>query len=121
MVKIQQERFHLHPTYNILSARLDETHRSLAVLKQKSAIFDRRYKIDSAYGEYELDGLDILAHDFTLTKNARTAAIVNKKFSTESDTYSVEIAEDENQAFILALVIIIDQAIYDHNSRHKTV
>jgi uncharacterized protein YxjI len=61
-----------------------------------------------------LEGLDIFAHAFTLVKNGRTVAVVNKKFFSLSDTYGVEINGDEDQAFILALVIVLDQVIYDN-------
>jgi uncharacterized protein YxjI len=113
LIKIRQELFHLHATYNLLSARSNDSDRQLAVLKQKFAFLQKKFKIESIYGEYALEGLDIFAHAFTLTKNGRTAAIVSKKFFSLSDTYGVEIAGDEDQSFILALVIIIDQVLYD--------
>ena len=119
LIKIQQELLHLHPTYNLLSARYGESDRQLAVLKKKFTFFHNKFNIDSIYGQYSLEGLDIFAHSFTLTKNGRTAANVSKKFLSFSDSYGVEIAGDEDQAFILALVIVLDQILYDEKNRHN--
>jgi uncharacterized protein YxjI len=117
LVKIRQELLHLHPTFNILSARDGESDKPLAVLKQKFAFLHKKFNIDSVYGQYALEGVDIFAHAFTLTKNGRTVAVVDKKFFSLSDIYGVEIVGDEDQAFILALVIIVDQILYDkHNN-----
>jgi uncharacterized protein YxjI len=119
LIKIQQELFHLHPTYNLLSARPNDSDRQLAVLKKKFTFLHQKFNIDSIYGQYSLEGLDIFAHSFTLTKNGRTVAIVNKKFFSLSDSYGVEIAGDEDQAFILALVIVVDQILYDKDNHHN--
>lgn len=102
---------HLHPTYKILSARDGEVGRELAVVKQKSS-WHEKWSINSIYGEYKLEALDLLAHSLTLTKEGRTVAIVNRKYFTMADCYGVEIDSAEDQAFIIALVIIINQALY---------
>lgn len=108
---------HLHPTFNLLSARSGDSDRQLAVVKKKFAFFHQRFTIDSVYGEYSLEGLDIFAHSFTLMKNGQTVAIVSKKYFSLSDTYGVEIAGNEDHAFILSLIIVLDQVIYDkHNN-----
>ncbi len=116
MIKIQQELLHLHATYNILSARDGDSDRQLAVLKKKFAFLHQRFNIDSVYGQYSLENVDIFAHSFTLTKNGQVAAVVSKKFFALSDSYGVEIAGNEDQAFILALVIVLDQVLYDKNN-----
>ncbi|CAF0796247.1 unnamed protein product [Adineta ricciae] len=117
LVKIRQELMHLHPTFNLLSARSGDSDRQLAVVKKKFTFLRQKFTIDSVYGEYSLEGLDIFAHSFTLMKNGQTVAIVNKKFFSLSDTYGVEIAGNEDHAFVLSLIIILDQIIYDkHNN-----
>ncbi|CAF3343217.1 unnamed protein product [Rotaria socialis] len=113
LIKIQQQMLHLHPTFNILSARPNDSDRELAVVKKKFAFFHQKFNIESIYGNYSLEGLDIFAHSFTLVKNGQTVAIVSKTFFSLSDTYGVEIAGDEDHAFILALVIVLDQVLYD--------
>jgi len=101
-----------------LSARDGESDRQLAVVKKKFAFFHQKFNIDSVYGQYALEGLDIFAHSFTLTRNGQTVAVVSKKFFSLSDTYGVEIAGNEDQAFILTLVIVLDQILYDNNNRN---
>lgn len=66
-----------------------------------------------------MKGLDIFDHAFTLTnKNGKTIAIVNKKFFSMADTYGVEMIEtntdkeQEDHAFILALIIILHCSLY---------
>lgn len=113
LVKIQQKLLHLHSTFKILSARYEDSDRELAVVKQRFTLFHEKFNIDSVYGSYSLEGLDIFAHSFTLVKDGQVAAIVSKKFFSLSDTYGVEIAGNEDQAFILALVIVLDQVLYD--------
>ena len=115
MIKIQQELFHLHPTFNILSARPADSDRQLAVLKKKFSFLHAKFNIDSCYGQYSLEGLDIFAHSFVLTKNGSPVATVSKKFFSFSDSYGVEISGSEDHAFILALVITLDQILYDKN------
>ncbi|CAF4284752.1 unnamed protein product, partial [Rotaria sordida] len=78
LIKVQQELLHLHPTFNILSARSGDSDHPLAVIKKKFSFLHQKFKIDSAYGQYSLEGLDIFAHAFTLTKDGRTVAIVSK-------------------------------------------
>ena len=108
---------HFHPTYKILSARAEDADQQLATIKKKFAFFHERFKIDSTYGEYMLEGLDVFAHAFTLTKDGQTVAVVSKKFFAYSDTYGVEIIGNEDDIFILALVIILDQVIFDTNQQ----
>ncbi|CAF1324739.1 unnamed protein product [Rotaria sordida] len=108
IITIQQDFSHLHPTYNISSARQDDYDRQLGVVKQKFELFHKKFSIDSIYGQYSLESLDLSAHSFSLTKNERTVATVNKKYFSTSNTYGVEIAGDEDQAFILAIVIVLD-------------
>mgnify|MGYP006892799473 CR=1 FL=1 len=86
--------------------------RSLAHVKQKLTFFHKKFTIDSVYGPYELEAEDLLAHSFRLTKDNRKIAKFDKKFLAVSDNYHVKIVENEDQAFILALVITINQILY---------
>ena len=111
LIKIREELLHLHTTYKIFSAREGENNRQLAEVKQKMSLHEK-WTIDSVYGEYKLEAVDLLARSLTLTKEGRTVAIVSRKYFTMGDTYGLEIDDKENQPFIIALVIIINQALY---------
>ncbi|CAF0980087.1 unnamed protein product [Didymodactylos carnosus] len=111
LIKIRQELLHLHPTFNILAASNDGL---LAVVKKKFSFLRPKFEIESSlFGSYALQGVDIFAHEFQLVKNGQVVAMVNKKIFSLSDTYGVEVAANEDQPFILSLVIVIDQILYD--------
>lgn len=111
-MKIRQELLHLHPTFHILSARQEDSDRQLATVKKKFTLLSQKFKIESVYGEYSIEG-DIFAYSFILRKNGNVIATVSKQFFAFSDTYGVEISGTEDHAFILALIIVIDQTIHD--------
>ena len=113
LLKINQEAMHLHATFNILSARPGDADRQLGVVKQKTALLKHKMKITSVYGEYMLEGMDIASRSCTIAKEGRIVATVSKKFFAMSDTYGVEIVGEEDHAFILALVIILDQLLFN--------
>ena len=85
-------------------------------MKKKFALLHKKFHIESVYGEYKLEGLDIFAHSFTLNKNDRVVATISKKLFSLTDSYGVEIIAEEDHPFLLALVIILDQIIYDQNN-----
>jgi uncharacterized protein YxjI len=104
-----------------MSAIDSDSERSLAHIKQKLTLVHKKFTIDSVYGQYTLEALDVLAHSFTLTKEGRRVAAIDKKYFSMSHTYSVEIADNEDQAFILALVITINQVLYTFHWQKLTV
>ncbi|CAF1068811.1 unnamed protein product [Rotaria sp. Silwood1] len=110
-MKIEEDLLHFRSTYKILSARDGDEGRQLALVKKKFSLHDK-YSIDSVYGEYKLESLDLLGHSFTLTKERRTVAIVSRKWITLAGIYGAEIDANEDQAFVIALIIIINQALY---------
>ncbi len=82
------------------------------------SFFHGKFNIDSVYGEYYIEGLDIINHSFVITKQGQIVATISKKFFSLADTYGVEVAANEDQAFILALAIVIDQVI-DENEQYQ--
>jgi len=113
MVYIEQKLFKLLPEYNIYLKG-----NYAARVKKEFTFFSNRFDIDSSMGNYEIDG-DFFAHDFSITKNGSTVAEINKKWVSWGDTYEINISEQENYAFILALVIVIDQVLHDNKNRNN--
>ncbi|CAF1292418.1 unnamed protein product [Rotaria sordida] len=109
LVKIEEELLHLHPTYKILPARDGDAGRQLALVKKKFS-FREKFSVNSVYGEYHLEALDFLGRSITLKKEGRTVAIIKRTLATLADTYEVEIDSDEDHPFILALIIVLNQA-----------
>jgi uncharacterized protein YxjI len=104
---IEQKLFKFLPEYHIFQ---DGMH--AAMVKKEFTFFKPRFIIESKYGNYSMEG-DIFGHDFQIIKSGRVVAEVSKRWFAFSDTYGVDIENDENQAFLLALVIVIDQVIHD--------
>lgn len=111
MFKISEELLHLHPTYKVTSERDGDSESTLAVIKKRFTVREK-FAINSELGEYVLEALDIPARSFTLTKNGRTVAIVSRKYFSLAEAYGVEIDGDEDHAFIIALVIITNEALH---------
>jgi uncharacterized protein YxjI len=107
LVYIEQELFHMFPTYNIY---LEGGH--AASVKKEFSFFRPSFLIESSMGSYTIDG-DIFSHEFEILKDGRRVAYVSKGWFSFSDTYGAEIEGSENQAFMLAMVIVIDQILYD--------
>uniref|UniRef100_A0AC35G038 LURP-one-related family protein n=1 Tax=Panagrolaimus sp. PS1159 TaxID=55785 RepID=A0AC35G038_9BILA len=112
LIKIRQELFHLMSRFTILSA---QDNQELATVTKKLTLLRPKFTIDSIYGNYKLDGLDILAHSFLILKDGQVVATVGKKFFSWTDSYGVEIVGSEDHAFIMSLVMVLDQVIYDNN------
>ena len=56
---------------------------------------------------------------FHITKNSNTVAQVNKKWVSWGDTYEININDEENFAFILSMVIVVDQVLHDNKNKNN--
>ena len=124
LIKIQQELLHLHRTYKISSVRAGNFDQQLAVVKENFSFFHETFNIESVYGQYSIEGLDIINHAFVIRKQGQLVATISKKFFSIADVYGVEVSANEDQAFILALTIVIDQVLAEkeqnrQNSLHQ--
>jgi len=113
IVYIEQKLFKLLPEYNIY---LNGNH--AAKVKKEFTFFNNKFHIDSSMGNYEIEG-DSFAHDFSITKNSNIVAEITKKWLSLGDTYEIDINDDENYAFILAMVIVIDQVLHDNKNKNN--
>ncbi|WP_425448245.1 LURP-one-related/scramblase family protein [Dethiothermospora halolimnae] len=86
-----------------------------ATVKKELSFFKPKFSIESSTGNYSIEG-NVISHDFNILKNGKPVAVVNKEWFAFSDTYGVDIADDEDQGFILSLVIVIDQTLHDKNN-----
>ncbi|MBU5428138.1 LURP-one-related family protein [Tissierella pigra] len=109
---IEQKIFRFLPEYNIY-----EGENLVAKVQKEFTFFKPKFTIDSFYGNFTIDG-DILAYNFNIIKDGRPIAWISKKFLSFSDTYSVDISDEENQPFILALVIVLDQVFHDNRNNN---
>ena len=113
LIKIREEMLHFQPTFRLLSAFPMDYERPLGLVRKQFNFFRQQFVIESIYGVYSLESLDIFAHRYTLMKNGFMVATVNKQFFSLADSYGVEIVTEEDHAFVLAVVIVLDQIIFD--------
>ena len=106
---LEQKLFKFLPVYEIYKSG-----QLFSVLKKKLTFLKPRIEIDQNGTPYHIAG-DVFSHEFTISRNNTLVASVSKKWFAFSDTYGVDIVSGENEAFIIALVICIDQIIYDKN------
>ncbi|HHV96290.1 MAG TPA: hypothetical protein GXX37_07440 [Clostridiaceae bacterium] len=106
---IEQKLFRLLPEYTIYYRG-----QPVAVVKKEFSFFKPRFNISSTLGDFTIEG-NFWGMEFTILKSGRPVAQVSKKWFSWSDTYGVDIADTEDYAFILCLVIVIDQVLHDNN------
>ncbi len=75
-----------------------------------AGIFGDKYDIESGFGRLEARG-HFDGGDYTVSRGGAPVARMVRKFSLR-EKFAVDVADDENQAFLLALVLAIE-AIHD--------
>jgi len=113
LVYIEQRLFRFLPEYSIYYRG-----QLYATVKKEFTFFKPRFRIHSTMAEYSAEG-NLWGMDFSILRNGKLVALVSKKWFAWSDTYGVDIIEDEDPVFILALVIVIDQVIHDGNHNNS--
>ena len=110
---IEQKLFKLLAEYSLYQGD-----RIIATAKKRFSLFGSKFDIISEKGNFEISGQPF-NYNFQIFKNQQLVATVDKKFFSLSDTYGVEIADSEDYAFIISLIIIIDQVVHDNrNNNH---
>lgn len=108
-IYIQQKIFKLLPEYHFFRQG-----RRVAIVKKEFTFFKPRFNIESEYGSYDVEG-NFFGYNFSILKERSTVARVDKAFFAFRDTYSVDIPSGEDNVFLLAICIIIDQTLHDNN------
>ena len=75
-----------------------------------------KLKVDSKYGELLIKG-DILDYNYKIYKDGKEIATIIKEFFSITDNYYIDI-DFEDEAFILALVVIVDDVIDKQRNRN---
>lgn len=108
LVYIEEKLLAWGPTYQLYSqGRL-----AAIVKKELFTFFHAAFDVDAApIGPSPNDLVatgDFWSWNYTFVRAGRNVATVSTKFFTFTDTYGVEIAEEEDHPLILAATIIID-------------
>lgn len=112
---IRQRLLAWGPTYEILQ----QNNIVATVRKKIFTLFHCRFSVDvPGPNDLEAKG-NFLDHEYEFTQSGQTVAHVSKKWISLSDSYAVQIAPDQNDALLLASVIVIDLACHDEESGHR--
>ncbi len=103
-----KQKIALLPTYEIYKG---ET--LCAIVRKKIAFLAHKIEVESAYGNFQIDG-DAFAFSFDIKLNGNFVGAISKKLLSWGDTYEINIADDQDQAFMCALVIAIDNCEHNH-------
>jgi len=111
---IEQKVFKLLPEYRIFS-----NGQEVAFLKKEFSLLKPKLNITSTYGNFTIDG-NVLGYNFSIHKNGNVVGTVSKKFIAFSDSYTLDIFdEEENIPFLITLTIVIDQILHDNDNRNS--
>lgn len=111
---IEQEIFRLLPEY-----RIYEKGKEIAFFKKEFTFLKPKINIESIFGEYTVTG-SVFGYNFSILKNNKTIARIEKALFAFSDTYSLEIVENEDMKFMVTMAIVIDQMIHDSRSTNNS-
>lgn len=111
LLHIEQKVLTFLPEYFIY----DNSNIEVARVKKKLSFFKPQFIIDSKFGTYTLTG-NVFEHNFQVLKSGQTVAEISKTWFSLSDTYGVDVADEEKAEFILALVIVLDMVLDDEQS-----
>lgn len=106
LATIQQAVISLTPTFEIHNHAGTSARVSMKLLSLRD-----RLKIDVP-GSDDLEAVgDLFHHEYTIYRRGRAVAQVSKRWLTITDSYGVEVDEDEDQILILASAVVIDEIL----------
>jgi uncharacterized protein YxjI len=106
---IRQRLLAFGPTYEI------HAHGELKAVVKKAlfTLFTCTFSIDVP-GPDDLEATgDFLDHEYTFQRSGLTVATVSKRWFSWTDTYGLEIADNEDPLILLASAVVIDLACHD--------
>jgi uncharacterized protein YxjI len=101
---IRQKLLSWGPTYEIERGGV-----VVAVVKKALfTLFNCRFTVDvPSPDDLEATGT-FLDHEYTFTRHGRTVATVTKQWVSWSDTYGIDVVDDEDDVLILAAAVVVD-------------
>ncbi|WP_406699202.1 LURP-one-related family protein [Singulisphaera sp. Ch08] len=110
---IQQRLLAWGPTYEIHS----QGQLRAVVKKAIMTLFECKFSIDvPGPDDLEAKG-DFLDHEYTFSRGGQPVATVSKAWLSLTDTYGVEVLDEEDDILILAATVVIDLACHSDGKR----
>ena len=106
-LRIKRKMFTFFPTYLVLKKG-----QVLASVKKRPFTLRTRFQLDiPGPGTYEVVG-NMFRYDYVINRDGQEVAKVSKKILAFSDSYGVDISENENPLVMLAVAIVIDIVLH---------
>lgn len=114
---MNREVFFIKKRFTFFLANYDiyQNNMLAATVSQEWSFFRPKLRVDSRYGSYQIQG-DFLSLDFRIIKNGAYLGSVSKKWLSWGDSYELDIPNTEDAAFVVALVIAIDNCIHNESN-----
>jgi uncharacterized protein YxjI len=105
---IKQKVFAWGKTYEVFrSGKL-----AAVVKKEMFTLFKCRFSVDvPGPDDLEAEG-DFLDHEYAFMRHGETVAQVSKRWFSLTDTYGVDVADNEDPVLILASAVVVDMACH---------
>ena len=86
---------------------------TVATVKKALIGIRERYKVElEGGGELQSKG-NVVDHEYEVERDGRKIAEISKRWFRIRDSYGIEVAAGENDAFLIAITICIDQLAHD--------
>ena len=110
---IRQKLFAWGKTYEIYrSGAL-----AAVVKKELFTFFKCRFTVDvPGPDDLEANG-DFLDHEYEFSRGDRAVASVSKRWLSWTDTYGIDVADDEDPVLVLASAVVVDMACHADKKR----
>ena len=111
----KRKLFRIMPIYEMLDANFIV----IATVRRKFAFFKPVVLVDKEDMNFNIEG-NYFAHSFQIFNDSNEVASVTKKWLSWGDSYQVSVHDDRNEAFYLALVILIDRMFHERKN-HSSI
>jgi uncharacterized protein YxjI len=110
---IKQKVFAWGKTYEVFrSGKL-----AAVVKKEMFTLFKCRFSVDvPGPDDLEAEG-DFLDHEYAFMRHGETVAQVSKRWFSLTDTYGVDVTDNEDPVLILASAVVVDMACHPDKKR----
>ena len=99
-------------TFLLAHYELYRDNQLVADVRSEFALFKARLSVTSGYGNFSMVG-DIFAMDFEILKDGIPIGRISKKWLAWGDTYELDIYDNFDRDFFVALVITMDNCIHN--------
>jgi uncharacterized protein YxjI len=107
VARIKKKLFTFIPTYTV-----SRKGQLLATVRKRPFTLRTRFKLEiPGPGKYEVLG-NMFRYDYKILRDGKQVANVSKKILAMSDSYGIEIYDEENAITILGVAIVIDITLH---------